>query len=324
MKKQRPGGLAYYCIAIAVFSAAIYSWLDFLYKPIPKLAERGLGWTLGDLLFTWRSETYGEPVKGQLFVIAAIVLAIFAIILVSRPYNLFMRYIEESEAPVSILSTNIRIRMEDAGFALATVTRVQKIHANRSDVDAYHYSNTPNHGEIVPGSWSYKSLVGKENLSIAPLTRTVGKKFEVIERFKRPLPTSYRVTYLPSWLVLWLFDLRFRPWFKKVIVTRENAIQIKNEYSVDDPVFQLNCVRYPANHVDIGVDFPKATAPDPDEVQGFIIMDNVVEKIDVFQEGDRDRVIYGILLPKLKKQQTVRLQWSNRKMKAFVAQNLKS
>lgn len=327
MEKRPTKGCVSYILLSLSFLVGAAGWAEFLFKPVKKILQgedRDLFWLINDLL-SFRSETYDVPVVGYIFLISAAFLIVFAILLISRPVQKFLEYLEVSEAPVSILKTTIELRIMDAMHVRSEVRRNQKIHANRPDVHAYHHTMTVTNGSIENDSWKFESKIDGELITKDPLITVTTKSLEVIERFSRALPTNRIVTYLPNNLVLMAHDSKYLKWFKSLIVTRVTRIGNINEYNGHAPIFQLVAVRYPASNVQLIVNFPSATAPNYDEIQCFLISNNVAESIRVIEDSDEDdktRCIYKIEISSLKQQHSLRFQWSNKKLHEVVGLTL--
>lgn len=326
MRKKRPGGcLGFGAITLALIIGFV-SWAEFLFKPVARaldFPDRGLWWLFGDLL-ALRSQTYGTPLLGYLFLLASLLLLVSAILAISRPVRWFLDYLDIAEAPVSILETRIKLRMLDTHHVGSEVHRNQTIHANRSDVHAYHHTMSVNTGTIVSGSWRFESQIDGKVITLDPLIHATSSKLEVIERFLEPLPTSYRVTYLPNNIVLALNAVKHMRIFNKVLVTRQTWVRNENEYNGPEPIFQLRSVRYPATNVAMSVEFPSSTAPETSEIECFLITENVARSIPIKNEDIKNGSVrvYSAEISSLRRDQALRIQWKNDRLNAAIANGL--
>ena len=316
---SRSRGCVTYLVGLLIFLGGLAGWIEFLFKPLtaaPVLAERGAGGLVADLL-RFVPETYGLPLLGYAFLLSSVIIAVLAAILLLWPVRSILRYLESSEAPVSVLESHYTLCMNNLQLTSCTTTRKQRLHANRRNVEAYHYAFSPLEGEIIKDSVSIKSVVNNEEITQRPLIeRREGKTLEIIEKFKRRLPTSLFVTYLPDRWVLFFNRLHY---FERAIVSRTVISEDRNEYNGEDPMFQVTAVRYPASALTITLDFPKATAPAARDVQSYLISTSAVQEIDVDQGGSGARRIFSAHVKHLKTQQSFRIQWSNTGLKAWKA-----
>ena len=308
--EKRAGGCLGFLIGTVVLLGALFAWDEFLLKPFKQLGSHDLAWILGDLL-SFRSETYEQPAEGWLFLAAATVLSVLFIGLVAKAIKAWLSYMARADAPVSILETTVHVRVLDANMREAEIRRSQKIHANQPKVDAYHYKLSTTYGEIIDKSWKFESYIDDEKVSGEPLIRYMSKSLEVIERFEQALPRNILVTYLPRSIVQ--PAVRVFGWFSKTIVTRRTVIAMRDEYNTPNPMFQITCVRYPTYNLEIIVDLPESANRPARDFQGFLISDNVVEKIPVIETSslppEAGRKVYSIKRKRLTKHQAIRLQW---------------
>lgn len=319
-QKHKPGCLAYLISLLAVIGAVV-GWMEFFIKPIQRQAEIGklhVADVLGDLL-KLTPDTYGWPFAGYLLILSGVLIASIGTVVILRPVRAVLDYLDVSEAHISVLKSEIRLVMRDVGMTSSETHRTQMLHANAPKVSAYQMSITPLHGEIDADNVSYESRINDELITEDLLVSKHGKTFEIVERYLRDLPQNYWATYLPNWLVLWLYN--FGPFFKKVIVQRTGSSAEKEEYCGENPYFQLHAIRYPVSDISITVEFFDETAPDLDDVNAWLITSNAVQKINMVPDRTEiGKLKVSVRNRRLSQDQKLRIQWKNSKLLAWQAQ----
>lgn len=312
MAGSRKGCLPWVVGWLVVAGAGV-GWLEFLVKPLRERPPRGgVGQVLSDLL-RFVPDTYGWPLAGYVFLATSLLLALAGIILVMRPIRMLLNYLEVSEAPVSVLRSDITLHLEDELLTRCTTTRRQHFHANRDDVQAYHYSESSVDGRIDAQAISVKSWIGDELITKETIKHAAGKSVETIEIFTRTLPRSLLATYLPSGIVFALAE----SFFKKVVVNRIVTTAEEDEYNGGWPMFQVTAVRYPASNVSITISFPSKTAPLDTEIHAYLITTNAVQTLRVESRSEGGRCVYRAKVSSLKKEQSFRIQWVNTKLEQY-------
>jgi hypothetical protein len=251
---------------------------------------------------------YGFPASGYVFLLLTLILLLIAISLMRGIGN----YLEYSRVGISLLETEMELVMEDAARRRATLCRKQTFHANRSGVTAYHLihrADAPG-GSIDPGSIELESFVAGKAITKELLMRGNGASRDVIEIYKKPLPTSLLATYLPNWLVALLQNT---PLFDSSLVRREGRVTYIDEYSGSECVLSITSLRYPVINTKIKINFISGTEPEKDSVRAFLIQENAVEEIDVRRSQDNGRTIFEIVARSLYRE-TLRIQWINRSL----------
>jgi hypothetical protein len=315
MRGNRGRGCLANLVASLIIIGVIVSWSDFLFKPLtrtPLLEAGGVAAVVGDLLQPVPT-TFNWPLAGYVWLISALLLAFVAAIIFFRPVSWVLRYLEASEAPVSILESKITLHFEDAALRICRVDRSQRMHANLPCIEAYHYNQTAIKGTIDEARIHIDSRIDSDRVTKDLIKRASGKSVEVIETFTRPLPTSYWVTYLSDRVVTMLADsLKL---FKKVIVTRTMTAYHLDEYDGPAPLFQMTAIRYPVSSITITLDFPVATAPAEGEVGAYLITSHAVQTVSVVPiSGATGRKIFQATLTSLRYKQTFRVYWSNNRL----------
>lgn len=320
MNRRRAGGCLAYVVACLVIISAIVSWADFLFKPLTQtelLQTGGMAAVVADLLRPVPT-IYGWPLAGYIFIISTVLLAFVAALLFLRPIRWTLNYLEASEAPVSVLESKIDLHFEDSTLATCRVSRMQRLHANQACIEAYHYNQTAHKGTIDPGRITIDSRINNDRVTKDIIHRASGKSVEIIERFSRPLPTSWLVTYFPDRLVTMLHDSLGL--FQKVIVTRQMEAFHSSEYDGDSPVFQMKSVRYPVSSITISLDFPVISAPADDEVVSYLISSHAAQSVSIVPStAVNGRKRFTATVRSLGVQQTFRVQWRNSRLEQLRA-----
>jgi hypothetical protein len=296
-------------IGLLVAVVALTSWTQLISKPLMSYRQdHDLVRLLNDLAFTNKIyDSYGD---GWAFLFLTLVVAVIMAVLFSRIVRGVNRYLDQSHVDLSILCTEIMIRMESDNHKSALITRNQVLHANNPDVWAYHYSHIPERGIVVRDSFSARTEINGQSITAKKEFRELsGRGIELIEMFDKPLPINFFCTYLPDKVVLYCF--RHLGMFQKIVARRTVHFRSEGEYNWIEPIFQLQLLRYPAHEIRITLDFPPNTAPSEAEIAGLRIRENVAASVsfDYAPTGGRVQVT---LVVRDADQERIRLRWKNK------------
>jgi len=299
-------------VTIACVAAAGAGWSTLLWPPVRYFyssAGKGFWSTLGELLSPANSIYPDGPLVGWIFLTSTAALAIAVPIALLRVLGALMRYVDISEADLSLLELSITLRFSD-DLTRTTIVRDQLFHANQPGTTAYHYRQTAESakGRILANTFEMESAVNGIKLTKEFSITSSDKLFDAIEIFNRPLPTSLLATYLPDWVVRPLHS--HTPLLEGAIVRRSGQIILENEHSGSEGMYQLNASRR-AKNVSIKLDFPADRAPKSADVRCFVISGNVVSEMHATLCSYADRRTYTAEIGRLEKS-SLRIQWINK------------
>lgn len=291
-------------------------WSNLVSAPIRFLGKHSFLHTLRVLVLGGEGIYDGIGVAWG-FLALSVALVGMVLVIASRVLSAISHYIDVSQADLSMLSTDIDISLDsDIALTTARIVRKQLFHANSPDVEAYHYSHTPEVGRVDWDATDMSTSIGNEVFTRLPLLkRPMGRGIEIIETYRRRLPTSIAATYLPDFVVLFLHKELRR--FGGVVAEREATIVTHDEYNTDTPSFQLESRRYPANRAVIRIHFPVRTAPDDPDIEGFRIRENSVIALRVHSTKTGSRKTVWVEADNLY-QERIRIQWKNDRLKAYL------
>lgn len=312
MKLDKAGGCLRTALAMIGGLAILIGWAEFMFKPVryyARIHDMSLLESIGDLAQIY-SPAFDWPLGGIVWIVSSLLLLYLGAILMMRPIRAALDFIERSEAPISILESTIELKMLDADLKSCRTSRRQLIHANKPEVDAYHYGMTTSHGSVEPSSISISSKINSKNITKEVIKRISGKSVETIEIFNSPLPTSLFATYLPDAVVRFVYS-QFNI-FKKQIVSRESVVTHSDEYSVATPTYQLAVQRYPASRVSIILNLPANSVCKTSTARAFLVMNQAVREIPVVPRDDGDgRIRLVVEQSSLRPQQALLITWEN-------------
>lgn len=312
MKLKPVSGCLGTAIMVTGGLAVLIGWAEFMFKPIRFYAKQknsSLSEALADLVQI-NHPAFDWPVASIVWLVASVLLLYLATVLIMRPVRRALDFIERAEAPISILESEIELKMLDSDLNLCRTTRKQLLHANSDGVDAYHYNQTSSHGIFDASSLSISSRLGGINVTANLITRIIGKKLETIEQFSQSLPTNPFATYMPDNWVRFLF--RHLNWFRRSVIVRECKITDMGEYSVPTPTYQLTALRYPASNINITISILRKSVCKKETFKAFLVMAQAVRALPVVEHDiDDDRFAMIVELQSLKQAQSVLITWEN-------------
>lgn len=301
--------------SIAGVIGAAAGWSTLLWPPVQAYYTKpGAGiWATLATLLSPTNQIYPDGIfVGWLFIVSTTLL-LFAIPLsLLQILSKLIRYVEQSEADVSLLDIKLTARFDDK-MEKCTLFREQRFHANRPGTTAYHYiqeTHSPN-GSIDPNTFVLNSAINNIKITKDFIIRSSSRFFEAIEIFDKALPKSFLATYLPDWLVLLIYD--HSTLLDKVIVERVGEITIYNEHNGTSPIIQLNSPKRVAKNVTITIDFPGEFAPHPADVKCFLIRENVVSSIHPRCSPAGERRLFTAYVSALD-HASLRFQWDNKRL----------
>ena len=312
MKLENAGGCLRIVVTMIGGLAILIGWAEFMFKPVryyARLHNMSLLECLGDLAQI-DSPAFDWPLGGIVWIASSLLFLYLAAIFMMRPIRAALDFIERSEAPISILQSTIELKMLDHDLKNCQTSRKQLIHANKNDVDAYHYNIATSYGTVESTSLQISSRINNKNITKEVIKRITGKSVETIEIFESSLPTSIFATYLPDLAVrLAYIHLGL---FKRHVVSRESVVSHSDEYSVSAPTYKLAVQRYPASKVCILLNLPAASVCKTATVRAFLVMNQAVQEIPVVPRDDGDgRVRLVVEQQTLRPQQALLITWEN-------------
>lgn len=301
--------------SIASIIGAAAGWSTLLWPPVQAYYNRpGVGfWDTLVKLASPTNSIYPDGIfVGWLFIASTILLSFAVPLSLLQALSKLIRYIEQSEADVTLLDIKLTARFDDR-MERCTLFREQRFHANRHGTTAYHYNQEAHsvNATIDSNTFVMNSSINNERITNDFIIRASARSFEAIEVFDRPLPKSFLATYLPDWLVLILYD--HSTILDKVVVERVGEIEISNEHNGTSPIIQLNSLKRVAKNVTIVVDFPGHLAPHPADVKCFVIRENVVSSIHPRCSPAGERRLFTAYISALD-HASLRFQWDNKRL----------
>ena len=317
-RRRTRKALWHWLFGVAATLVTLAGWSELLTKPLLAYREQHDSWAVLRRLLTGDG-IYDGWAEGYLFLLLTLILLAILVYAISRASATINGYIDKSRVDLSILQTRIRVYVEDVDMRRAQIRREQLFHANAPDVQAYHYSHTPDAGRVVHGSFNIETTVADEVVTsdTEAILVSGGKGIEITEMYSGPLPTSFFTTYLSDRWVLALHKAPLRM-FRKVLAYRAVSFISEGEYDQDEPRYQLQLLRYPAHEVSFEISFPGETAPDLCDIRILRIRENAATPIKPSYVPHERRMVLSFSVYDADNER-VRVRWSNTRLKQYLA-----
>jgi hypothetical protein len=301
----------------AAFLVAIFSWFQFLWPPVrayqaARADSDGIA-LLGMLLRPITPIYPDVPLGGYMFIGLGIILAVVVFGLIKS----VLTYWENARVPISVLETHLELSFQSDDLREATLSRKQLLHANRRNVTVYIHKaelTSPSH-QTAYGAITCSSVIGYESITDNFETFGSTRAVEIVERFKRELPTNWVATLMPN---SWVRSLHKIGIFNRLVVTRYVQTTQFDEYNNDRPRITVSSLRYPVTNVQVTLRFPASSAPDPADIKALLVRENAASNIAVQRTPAQNEAVYTVGLDEFYKC-TLRVYWSNSRLQAMLA-----
>jgi hypothetical protein len=292
-------------VPFLVWLVGIFAWAEFLAKPfVAQATKDGGNWpsAIADL-FKLTPAAFGWPLSGYLFLTITLIASIASVIFVLRPLGYIIHYLEISEEPLSIVHSEYQLTF-NSDRSVCNSDRIQYLHANCPDVNAYHYRMAPFYGTIQIKE--IKSDINGRVITRSREDHSKGNIKEFIEVFSDPLPLSFLITYLPDRFVFWTH--KNWGWFKSKIVRRVvNTIE-KDEYDKGSPTFEIEA-RYPVSGLKITLRFPEANSPQDSDIIGYFTDEGALRHLQIYSRLNSGFREFSVEFGRLHYGQKLRISW---------------
>jgi hypothetical protein len=210
-----------------------------------------------DIGLTQLFMTLFHPGWNQEFLMRWLLVLAFA----AAVYMITLQYIYRN-TPITVIFTKLSVTFDTAGGAI--FTREQLLRANQPNVTAYiskHGASSPT-GRVVLESISASAYCsGWQGNDITEL-RPSGGTVEVLHIFTRPLPFSWYMPLIPTWILHREPEHLFK-FIRKNVVQRRDEIHYENEFNVALPMMNFSQgLRYQHFNLSIHVNFGAAPFTD--------------------------------------------------------------
>jgi hypothetical protein len=301
-----------FLFALATIGVAVVGWSTLLYPPVEfylSKPQTGFGGLLVELLKPSNAifpDGYGV---GWIFLASSLALAIAVPLAGLQLLSAALRYIEASEATISVLESKFTLHFEDEAMSKSILTREQVFHANRPAVSSLPYTHSVNSpdGEIVSGSFKISSFIKDKKLTSHVMEDFSPNRIEAIEVLSRNLPTSLLATYLPDWLVLAIFN--HTALLDGVIVERHGEIKHVNEFNGERARLEFRTDKFATRNMTVTISLPLSASHCVSDLTCFIIHRHAVSEIHPRSTVQGDRRLICLFIDRLS-QEVLRIQWT--------------
>lgn len=295
-----------FILPCAVWMLTFFGWAEFFAKPfILRGQAKDIGWSgaLADLLKPI-PEAFGWPLAGYFFILISALVIFVSIVFLLRPIRYALTYLETAESPISVIHSEYELTFND-DHSSVRCKRTQYLHANRPNVNAYHYKMSPYEGTIEVKE--IKSQLDGNRITKDLIDNSKGKSKEFIEEFEGELPLSFFITYFPDKWVYWS-HINWG-WFKKTLVKRTVETIDVDEYNIGRPAFEVEA-RYPVSGLTITLKFPESHGPADGDIRAYFADDGALRNIIPQSDSDdSSNRVHTVDFGQLQAGQKLRIEW---------------